>query len=156
MRKQVWLVLRELCVASLTGIQGILKGHIPHTHIAITKTLQRYFREGNIPKLQLRVPNEDAYSPPSTPPDESSEPPCKVNVLLISAWDGRGSMVELTRLLAGMAQQGKITLDQITTELINTELNDGIMGEPDLLILFGPKVVLDGYPPWQVRLTEIL
>ena len=29
------------------------------------------------------------------------------------------------------------------------------MDEPDLLILFGPRVVLEGYPPWQVRLTEI-
>ncbi|KAL9621004.1 MAG: hypothetical protein Q9160_004522 [Pyrenula sp. 1 TL-2023] len=28
-------------------------------------------------------------------------------------------------------------------------------GEPDLLIVFGPYVRLDGYPPWQVRLTEI-
>jgi dehydrodolichyl diphosphate syntase complex subunit NUS1 len=118
--------------------------------------LQRYFREGNIPGLQLRVPNEPAYSPPSTPPSESSEPRCKVNVILISAEDGRGSMVELTRLLAGMAQQGKIAVNQITTELIDIELTDGVMGEPDLLILFGPMVVLDGYPPWQVRLTEIL
>lgn len=28
-------------------------------------------------------------------------------------------------------------------------------GEPDLLIVFGPYVRLDGYPPWQLRLTEI-
>ena len=28
-------------------------------------------------------------------------------------------------------------------------------GEPDLLIVFGPYVNLDGYPPWQIRLTEI-
>jgi dehydrodolichyl diphosphate syntase complex subunit NUS1 len=30
-----------------------------------------------------------------------------------------------------------------------------IKPEPDLLIIFGPIVKLDGYPPWQVRLTEI-
>lgn len=29
------------------------------------------------------------------------------------------------------------------------------MGEPDLLVLFGPTVELSGYPPWQLRLTEI-
>ena len=28
-------------------------------------------------------------------------------------------------------------------------------GEPDLLIVFAPIVKLDGYPPWQIRLTEI-
>ncbi|CRK25044.1 hypothetical protein BN1708_014117 [Verticillium longisporum] len=34
-------------------------------------------------------------------------------------------------------------------------LSEGIMPEPDLLILFGPHVELDGYPPWPIRLTEI-
>lgn len=27
--------------------------------------------------------------------------------------------------------------------------------EPDLILVFGPIVKLDGYPPWQMRLTEI-
>jgi dehydrodolichyl diphosphate syntase complex subunit NUS1 len=27
--------------------------------------------------------------------------------------------------------------------------------EPNLLLIFGPYVKLDGYPPWQIRLTEI-
>ncbi|OBT71415.1 hypothetical protein VF21_09801 [Pseudogymnoascus sp. 05NY08] len=27
--------------------------------------------------------------------------------------------------------------------------------EPDLLIIAGPYIKLDGYPPWQIRLTEI-
>lgn len=30
------------------------------------------------------------------------------------------------------------------------------MTEPDLLILFSPRVYLQGFPPWQIRLTEIL
>jgi dehydrodolichyl diphosphate syntase complex subunit NUS1 len=30
------------------------------------------------------------------------------------------------------------------------------MTEPDLLILFSPRVDLQGFPPWQLRLTEIL
>ena len=30
------------------------------------------------------------------------------------------------------------------------------MTEPDLLILFAPRVDLQGFPPWQIRLTEIL
>jgi undecaprenyl pyrophosphate synthase len=29
------------------------------------------------------------------------------------------------------------------------------MTEPDLLLLFSPSVDLQGYPPWQLRLTEI-
>jgi dehydrodolichyl diphosphate syntase complex subunit NUS1 len=41
-------------------------------------------------------------------------------------------------------------------ELVDAQLSDHVCGEPDLLILFGPTVRLEGYPPWQLRLTEIL
>jgi len=30
-----------------------------------------------------------------------------------------------------------------------------VNSEPDLLLIFGPYVKLEGYPPWQLRLTEI-
>ena len=33
---------------------------------------------------------------------------------------------------------------------------ENLMTEPDLLILFSPRVDLQGFPPWQIRLTEIL
>lgn len=32
---------------------------------------------------------------------------------------------------------------------------DRLHTEPDLLIVFAPYIKLDGYPPWQIRLTEI-
>lgn len=32
---------------------------------------------------------------------------------------------------------------------------DWIVSEPDLVIIFGPKLDLDGFPPWHVRLSEI-
>ncbi|RAO73617.1 uncharacterized protein BHQ10_009629 [Talaromyces amestolkiae] len=41
------------------------------------------------------------------------------------------------------------------TEMLPSTLFTPIKPEPDLLIIFGPIVKLDGYPPWQVRLTEI-
>jgi len=73
----------------------------------------------------------------------------------MSQTDGRDTMVDLTKTLADMAQKKTIDPSDITTELINMELRDAVSGEPDLLILFSPRVVLKGYPPWQVRLTEI-
>lgn len=104
-----------------------------------------------------------------------------INLLLLSFADGRDTLVDLTRTLTEMAQARKLRPSHITSELINTEicattsisnlrhsspmahgtydsptpssLSDS--GEPDLLIIFGPCVKLDGYPPWQVRLTEI-
>jgi dehydrodolichyl diphosphate syntase complex subunit NUS1 len=54
-----------------------------------------------------------------------------------------------------MSQHGKLSPSDISSELIDAEISESVMGEPDLLILFGDKIVLEGYPPWQVRLTEV-
>lgn len=54
-----------------------------------------------------------------------------------------------------MAQKSDIDPSQIDIPLVNAELSDYVSSEPDLLVLFGPRVTLAGYPPWQLRLTEI-
>lgn len=78
-----------------------------------------------------------------------------VSVLLLSAEDGRSTLVDLTKTLAEMSQRNKLSTSDISLDLIDAEISESIMTEPDLLILFGPFVKLQGYPPWQVRLTEI-
>jgi dehydrodolichyl diphosphate syntase complex subunit NUS1 len=79
-----------------------------------------------------------------------------LTVLLLSEHDGRDTIVDLTRTLAEMAQKGDVRQEQINADLIDAQLNDHVSNEPDLLILFSPTVQLGGYPPWQLRLTEIL
>jgi len=79
----------------------------------------------------------------------------QLSILLISEEDGQDSIVDLTKTLTEMTQRSKITLNDISIELVDAELSESVMGEPELLILFGPTVELDGYPPWQIRLTEI-
>jgi dehydrodolichyl diphosphate syntase complex subunit NUS1 len=54
-----------------------------------------------------------------------------------------------------MCQHSKISSSDISIDLIDAEISASVMGEPELLILFGPSVELSGYPPWQLRLTEI-
>ena len=54
-----------------------------------------------------------------------------------------------------MSQSHKLRPSDISQELIDAEISESVMSEPDLLLLFGEKAVLEGYPPWQVRLTEI-
>ena len=78
-----------------------------------------------------------------------------IDLLLIDSTDGRQTLVDLTKTLAEMAQHGKLSPSDISSELIDAEISESVMGEPDLLICFGDRVVLDGFPPWQVRLTEI-
>lgn len=135
-------------------------------------------------------------------------------MLLLSATDGRDTLIDLTKTLTEMAQKGKLRAEDISAELIDAELTAASCGEPDLLILMaapawkqesssgvvkrrirrrssssskrrggrvlmlgkddamvdededdegyvsgggaGGDVCLMGYPPWQVRLTEIL
>ena len=78
-----------------------------------------------------------------------------LSLLLLSSDDGRSTLVDLTKTLAEMAQHNKISPSDINAELIDAEISESVMGEPELLILFGPDIKLDGYPPWQLRLTEI-
>jgi dehydrodolichyl diphosphate syntase complex subunit NUS1 len=114
-----------------------------------------------------------------------------MNLLLLSASDGRETLVDLTKSLAEISESGKLSLDDINIELIDAKiseitsqpsqsipaLNDidpscndsngsysnlaedsplyAVKPEPDLLFIHGPYIKLDGYPPWQIRLTEI-
>ncbi|KAF2459720.1 Decaprenyl diphosphate synthase-like protein [Lineolata rhizophorae] len=169
-----WCACAGVNTLSIYERTGILKSYIPQTHRVITATLQSYFGRSRTPSLSLRTPHQPSYSPPasssrpssahstaSTPndaagaaaPDSSGTP--HLTVLLLSADDGRGTIVDLTKTLAEMAQRGKLAPADISSELVDAELEETVMGEPDLLVLFGPDVKLDGYPPWQVRLTEI-
>ncbi|RMZ13888.1 hypothetical protein D0860_02354 [Hortaea werneckii] len=114
------------------------------------------------PTFSLRAPHLPSYSPPESPEPTTngangtthSKRP-HLNILLISTTDGRQTLVDLTRTLASMAQDSKIQPSDISDELIDAEITESVMGEPDLLLLFGDRVTLKGYPPWQVRLTEI-
>ena len=54
-----------------------------------------------------------------------------------------------------MSQRNKLSPNDISLDLIDAEISGSVMDEPDLLMVFGPFVQLQGYPPWQVRLTEI-
>jgi dehydrodolichyl diphosphate syntase complex subunit NUS1 len=78
-----------------------------------------------------------------------------LSVLLLSAEDGRDSLVDLTKTLAEMTQRSKISSEDISIDLVDAEISESVMGEPELLVLFSPTVELSGYPPWQLRLTEI-
>lgn len=68
-----------------------------------------------------------------------------------------------------MSTKGQLSSTDITQEIVNAKVNDmskplqnyldlgvdNFKSEPDLLLIFGPSLKLDGYPPWQIRLTEM-
>ncbi len=96
--------------------------------------------------------------PFSTTTDQTNPPPpqtAHLSILLLSPDDGRSTLIDLTKTLTEMSQKSKLDPTDISLDLIDAEVSESVMGEPDLLVLFGPHVVLQGYPPWQLRLTEI-
>ncbi|KAL2178697.1 Decaprenyl diphosphate synthase-like protein [Thermothelomyces heterothallicus CBS 202.75] len=145
---------------------GILKGFLRETHQVVMQEMHAYFGP-NYPSVTLGAPHippvdssglasgTDYQSGSGSGSDEDEEPRKHLSILLISAEDGRDSIVDLTKTLAEMSQRKKLSTADITMELVDAELTESIMSEPDLLILFGPHVELAGYPPWQIRLTEI-
>lgn len=122
---------------------------MPRIYEATIQKLAFYYG-GEHPTLSVSSPHREGYS--STDVNSTLG---HLRLHLISAQDGRESVVDLTRTLAEMSQKGKLSPKDISMELVDNELSEGIMSEPDLLILFGPNVQLSGYPPWQIRLTEI-
>ncbi|KAL1880184.1 hypothetical protein VTK73DRAFT_6215 [Phialemonium thermophilum] len=147
-----WCVSAGIPQLSIYEKTGILKAYIPETHRAITQKLAAYFGP-SYPSLTMHAPHTPSVESGTTP---ASSPRRKhLSVMLLSAEDGRDSIVDLTKTLAEMAQRSKITPADISIDLVDAELSESVMGEPDLLILFGPHVELSGYPPWQIRLTEI-
>jgi dehydrodolichyl diphosphate syntase complex subunit NUS1 len=127
----------------------MLKKHMPRVYEAVLHKFTFYFG-GQHPGLSVTSPHKEGLSSPENGTKEGH-----LKLHLISEEDGRESMVDLTRTLADMSQRGKLSPRDISLELIDAELSEGILPEPDLLILFGPHVELAGYPPWQIRLTEI-
>ena len=131
---------------------GILKRYLPQVHQNMVQKFIVYFGRSH-PGLCISAPHQEKLQSVGSVTDPAY--PDQLSVIFLSAQDGRESMVDLTKTLADMSQRGKLSAKDVQTDLIDTELSEGICPEPDLLIVFGPYVELAGYPPWQLRLAEI-
>ncbi|KAK7744174.1 hypothetical protein SLS53_003695 [Cytospora paraplurivora] len=134
---------------------GLLKQYLPETHRAISQNLKSYFGNQH-PTLTLCAPHAQSIeSAPSPEAVDFGGAASHVVVRLICAEDGCDSMVDLTKTLAEMAQKHKISPADIEPRLVDVELKESVMEESDLLIIFGPYVEFQGYPPWHLHLTEV-
>lgn len=176
----VWSASAGIPVLSIYEKSGVLKTYISSLETLVNQKLVSYYgAPPATPTLRVLAPNHPSMvaSPAPSPRllahtnGATSTQPRRphIDLLLLSATDGRETLVDLTKTLAEMAQSRKLNPKDVTSNLINTEISattsltdsrpeskkDGITGEPDLVIIFGPLVKLDGYPPWQIRLSEI-
>lgn len=185
-----WSAAAGIPLLSVYEKSGILKSYMSSLQELVKQKLASYFGPApaapnlgvfaaNHPSMSLSLsPSPQIPAQTANGSNGSTDGPQRrhLDLLLLSATDGRDTLVDLTRTLAEMAQSQKISPKDITSNLINTEISattavasprhsnaNGVKpsakvvdaGEPDLVIVFGPYVKLDGYPPWQIRLSEI-
>ncbi|KAJ5689803.1 hypothetical protein N7462_004195 [Penicillium macrosclerotiorum] len=161
-----WSACAGISQLSIYEKTGVLKSCIPALHQIITTKLASYYgTPSQQPTLQLFAPHHPVHG---AAPNPKSDTP-SLAILLISSTDGRETLVDLTKTLAEMSQNGKLSPEDITPELVDAEISEItthplqaggraasiLKPEPDLLLVFGPFLKLDGYPPWQIRLTEM-
>ncbi|KKA31150.1 hypothetical protein TD95_004864 [Thielaviopsis punctulata] len=149
----VWTACAGIPLLSVYERTGILKGYMPQLHRAILQKFNTYYGV-DYPALAVNAPHSEPISSPGTGL-YAQRLNNAMSILLVSEEDGRDSIVDLTKTLADMCQKGKIAPADINIELLDAELSEGIMSEPDLLLIFTPYIELSGYPPWQIRLSEM-
>jgi undecaprenyl pyrophosphate synthase len=154
-----WCAAAGIATLSVYEQTGILKDKMEREHREISQKLRDWFGKYQAPDLHLYSPNMPVISPPNYhgPKITNGEDPTGTHAMrinFISAEDGRESIVDLTKVLTEMSQRGKLSPPDITTDIIDRELKE-VLADPDLLISFAPYVDLQGFPPWQIRLTEI-
>ncbi|KAL5611523.1 hypothetical protein BROUX41_000884 [Berkeleyomyces rouxiae] len=149
----VWTACAGIPTLSIYERTGVLKGYMPQLHRAVLQKFNTYYGV-DYPALTVNAPHSEPISSPGTGL-YSQRLGNSLSLLLVSEEDGRDSIVDLTKTLADMCQKGKIAPADINIELLDAELSEGIMSEPDLLLVFSPYIELSGYPPWQIRLSEL-
>lgn len=153
--------IREL---SIYEYHGVLKKQIPALRRSVYRKLVAYFGSENVPSFVIRIPHLDknydgcidgklieGELPLGVVEPEAYD----VEISLLSVVDGRPTIVELTKVMAELAKKGALQPADITVKFMDQELSQLVGKEPDLVILFQPYLNLQGYPPWQIRLSEL-
>ncbi|KAI0164855.1 Undecaprenyl diphosphate synthase [Xylariaceae sp. FL1272] len=146
-----WSAAAGIPQLSIYEKSGILKRYMSQTHRTVSSRLRIWFGKHQAPPLALSTRGAETIRSQG----RDYLPEGGLSIILISEDDGREAMVDLTRVFASMVQKDKIAAEDITMDVIDNELKEAVMSEPDLLISFEPYVDLQGYPPWPIRLTEI-
>jgi dehydrodolichyl diphosphate syntase complex subunit NUS1 len=143
-----WAISSGASVLTIYERNGVLKALDPNDFKRrINKKLEQYYGFDK-PVIKVNIP------PLENSANNGSESGVFV-INLISQEDGRGSLVKLTRELSSRVAEKKLRIKEITIPFVDIELTHNEFEEPDLLYVFSRRLDLDGFPPWQIRLSEI-
>jgi len=78
------------------------------------------------------------------------------DVIVCSLEDSRWDMINFTRNFCKSVKENLLTPSDLTAEMIQNNLALGDRAEPELLLVCGgSQLILRGYFPWQIRLSEM-
>ncbi|KAI5296654.1 hypothetical protein KEM52_003473 [Ascosphaera acerosa] len=122
-----WSACAGIPMLSIYERTGSLKPHLPTLHRVIVRKLAAYYGFlAHQPTVYLYAPHHALYSPRLIDPALRKNT-AQITVLLLSASDGRETLVDLTRTLAEMAQHGRISPQDVSMELVDAELAEIVM-----------------------------
>lgn len=152
-----WSISAGIPQLSIYEYSGDIAHYLPTLRHYISKNLAVYFGTDTTPSFSIRVPHDNAilYSTNFSSQEIIEPERVDLHISLLSRADGKPTIVELTKTMSELALNMELSVDDITTELIEEELNTLVGYEPDLLLSFGPSLDLQDYPPWHIRLSEI-
>ncbi|QSL64403.1 hypothetical protein MERGE_001704 [Pneumocystis wakefieldiae] len=111
--------------------------------------MQSYFGR-SVHNIKIRSPYVSFFSN-----DNETNYLVDLEINFISQEDGRESLVDLTKTLCELSQSGKFSTKDISVELVDSGMSAFLLTEPQLLMAFTSTCTLQGFPPWQIRFTEI-
>lgn len=76
-------------------------------------------------------------------------------LVLALSYSSRWEITEAARQIASLVQKGEMTLEQISSECIESHLTTNFMPHPDLLIRTGGELRLSNYLLWQCAYSEL-
>lgn len=154
-----WSICAEIKHISLFDYNGLLTKNVQEFRKKVHSQLAKYYGPQNIPKFTVNVPHlQEKYNDIDDLEESSGNKEEKkpvIEIFLLSASDGRKTIVELLKTLSDLKDNKEIQDSDFTMDLLNNQLLDLVGPEPDLILCFGPRLDLTGYPPWHIRLAEM-
>lgn len=78
-----------------------------------------------------------------------------MTLVLAISYSSRWEITEAARQIAALVQKGKLSPEQIDSDLLSRHLTTDFMPDPDLLIRTGGEIRLSNYLLWQCAYSEL-
>ena len=78
-----------------------------------------------------------------------------MTLVIALSYSSKWELTKAVKNIVGDVQQGKLTVNDINEDLINTYLETAHMPDPDLLIRTGGELRISNYLLWQIAYSEL-